>query len=238
MTYPARQAAVGSEEPQVTVAARPRTQMRDEVVAHIQGLILSGQARPGSLLRLDPLAEALGLSVTPVREGLLLMAADGWIQSEPNRGFRVLPIARADVCDAYVVHAFVAGELAARATTRITDADLTRMRDIDAQIARAAAGHSSLEADLLNTKLHDIVDQAAGSKRLVWFRHAARRFVPLRSWGAIPGWLELNRTGHRTIIEAIAEGNADEARLCMTHHIEQAASLLVSYLDSLEFWTG
>src|SRR5262249_15992563 len=52
----------------LTSPARP--QVRDEVVAYVQTLILSGQAGASELLRLQPIAEALGASITPVREGL------------------------------------------------------------------------------------------------------------------------------------------------------------------------
>src|SRR5262245_32352064 len=98
-----------------TTLPQPRPQLKDEAAAHIRELIVSGQVSPGQLLRLAPLAERLGASITPIREALLLLAQDGWVVQEPNRGFRIAAITRRDVEDAYLVQAFVAGELAARA---------------------------------------------------------------------------------------------------------------------------
>ena len=111
-----------------------RSQLKDEAAAHIRGLIASGQVQSGELMRLAPLAERVGASVTPVREALLLLAQDGWVVQEPNRGFRVAPITRRDVSDDYWVHAQVAGELAARLARVIDEETLALLRRLDQQI--------------------------------------------------------------------------------------------------------
>src|SRR5438105_2046589 len=108
-----------------------RVQLKDEAAAHIRELIVSGQVAPGELVRLAPLAERLGASVTPVREALLLLAQDGWVTQEPNRGFRVGSFTRRDIADAYWVHARVAAELAARAALVVTSETLAVLRELD-----------------------------------------------------------------------------------------------------------
>ncbi|HEY1690424.1 MAG TPA: GntR family transcriptional regulator [Solirubrobacteraceae bacterium] len=219
-----------------------RTQLRDEVVVHVQGLILSGGARPGTLLRLAPIAEALGASITPVREALLLLTQDGWVTQEPNRGFRVLPIRRRDAEDAYLVHGFVAGELAARAAAVIDARGVGELTQLNAQIARITGPDAnvsdadSLEVDILNSRLHSTIYASAASPRLTWFRDASMRFVPRRHWGAVPGWIELNRDGHAELIDALAQSDCEGARTAMVEHIERAGMLLLSHLDEIGFW--
>ena len=80
-----------------------RTQLRDEAASYLRELITAGQVAPGDLLRLAPLAEQLGMSITPVRESLLLLARDGWVVQEPHRGFRVAQIRRQDVADTFLL---------------------------------------------------------------------------------------------------------------------------------------
>lgn len=215
---------------------QPRTQLKDEAAAHIRELIVSGQVPPGQLLRLAPLAERVGASITPVREALLLLAQDGWVAQEPNRGFRVLQITRKDIEDTYLVQSVICGELASRAALAIDEAQLSILRLIDAEInAHAADDAGFLETE--NYKLHDAIYAAADSDRLVWFVRSASRFVPRRFWGMIPGWIEHNRAGHGPVMDALAAHDADLARAEMSAHIAYAGTLLLNHLDSILYWS-
>jgi DNA-binding GntR family transcriptional regulator len=216
---------------------QPRTQLKDEAAAHIRELIVSGQVPPGQLLRLAPLAERVGASITPVREALLLLAQDGWVTQEPNRGFRVLEITRRDIEDTYLVQSIVCGELAARAAGSIDPAQLSVLRLIDAEI-NAHTDDDAGYLELANYNLHDAIYAAADSDRLVWFVRSASRFVPRRFWGMIPGWLEHNRSGHAPVIEALAAQDPERARAAMSGHIAFAGELLLKHLDSIQYWSG
>jgi DNA-binding GntR family transcriptional regulator len=212
-----------------------RVQLKDEAAAHIRELIVSGQVAPGELIRLAPLAERVGASVTPVREALLLLAQDGWVVQEPNRGFRVASITRRDVGDAYLVHAYVAGELAGRAAAAIDEETLARVRSIDEAI-KAMGNDDEGVLEERNFTFHHTIYAAAASPRLTWFVNASSRFVPRRFWGMIPGWFEHNRNTHAPIIEALADRDAERSRIAMTGHIDAASRLLLDYLDSIAFW--
>jgi len=224
------------ETDQVATTQPPRTQLKDEAAAHIRELIVSGQVPPGQLLRLAPLAERVGASVTPVREALLLLAQDGWVTQEPNRGFRVLEITRKDVGDTYLVQSYICGELAARAAAGIDSDQISVLRLIDAEIN----AHTDDDAGFLeraNYNLHDAIYAAAEADRLVWFVRSASRFVPRRFWGMIPGWLEHNRSGHAPVIAALAEHDAEGARKAMSSHIAFAGELLLDHLDAISYWS-
>jgi DNA-binding GntR family transcriptional regulator len=212
-----------------------RSQLRHTVAATIRVLIVAGRARPGELLRLAPLAAQMETSITPVREALLLLAQDGWVVQEPNRGFRIAPIGRADVEDTYFVQAAGAGELAARAARVATPEQVEVPRAIDARIARLDDDDEVL-AEQLNYELHRELYDIAASPRLVWFVAAASRFVPRRYWATIPGWSDFNRAAHGPIIDLVAAGDAEGARVAMRSHIWQARKLLLEWLDSIRFW--
>jgi DNA-binding GntR family transcriptional regulator len=220
-----------------TLAVPERSQLRDAAAAHIRELIVAGLARPGELLRLAPLAERIGASITPVREALLLLAQDGWVLQEPNRGFRVSVMRRNDVEDAYFVHGYVAGELARRAALRADAGNIEELRRLDATICALPPGEE-VQSELLNYELHDELYAIAESPRLVLFVTAASRFVPRRYWATISGWSEINRLDHAPIIDAVASGNADLANELMTKHIQSACGLLLTHLDSVGFWAN
>jgi DNA-binding GntR family transcriptional regulator len=91
--------AIGDAAGRYTSPVGGRDQLRTDVASAIREQILSRQVLPGASLRLMQLGEALGVSITPVREALLLLTQDGWVVHEPNRGFRVAPLRRQDVED-------------------------------------------------------------------------------------------------------------------------------------------
>ena len=103
-------------------AARP--QLSDDVARYVRRRIFTGGYRPGEYLRLEQLAGELGISVTPVREALLNLRAEGLLAQHPRRGFMVLEVTARDLADVAKVQAFIGGELAARAAEHITDAIL------------------------------------------------------------------------------------------------------------------
>ena len=218
------------------VAALPseRAQLRDEAATFIREAIISGEAQPNALLRLGPVAEHLGMSITPVREAFLLLAQSGWVVQEPNRGFRITQFTKQDIQDSYFVNKFVAGELAARAAAVIDDVTLETLAGLDAEIR---ATDDDTAAQLLNREMHRVIYETANAPRLKFFVEASSLFVPRRFWGRIDGWLEHNRDGHAEILAALAKHDSEKSRALMEAHIEEAAWLLVAYLDGRGFFT-
>src|SRR3954467_2803520 len=118
---------------------RQRRQLPEEVASYVRGLIFSGGVRPGEFLRLEPIAEVLGVSNTPVREGLLSLRSEGLVQLVPRRGFVVAPFDQQDVRDLFWVQAQLAGELAARAAKKISQESLALLEQTADRHAQAIA---------------------------------------------------------------------------------------------------
>src|ERR1700759_5117465 len=99
---------------------------------------MSGHWRPGEFIRQERIAEELELSATPVREGLLSLKGEGFVQLKPRRGFVVAPLSAADVRDLFTAQARLAGELVCRAAGRISDEDLSELKSIHEALRQAA----------------------------------------------------------------------------------------------------
>src|SRR6185295_15793066 len=97
-----------------------RPQLADEVATHLRALIMSGDLRPGTRVRLEEVAGRLGVSITPVREALLTLRGEDMVELEPRKGYVVAPLSRQDVLDLFQIQGGIAGELAARVAARIT----------------------------------------------------------------------------------------------------------------------
>src|SRR3954464_12370408 len=98
-------------------SGRRRQQLPEEVASYVRELIISGSVRPGEFLRMERIAEAVGVSNTPVREGLLALRSEGFVRLVPRRGVVVEPFSRQDIHDIFWTQGVLAGELAARAAT-------------------------------------------------------------------------------------------------------------------------
>src|SRR3954449_638321 len=154
--------------------SRQRRQLPEEVASYVRGLIFSGAVAPGEFLRLEPVAEALGVSNTPVREGLLSLRSEGLVQLVPRRGFMVAPFDQQDVRDLFWVQAQLAGELAARAAKNITKEALAQLEHTTEKHAEAILSGDREAVSRLGHHFHAIVNKAAGSYRLA---HPAKSLI-------------------------------------------------------------
>jgi Bacterial regulatory proteins, gntR family len=75
---------------------------------------LADMSGAGGFIRPETVAEDLGISATPVREGLLQLQTEGFLTVELRRGFTVTALSRDDVRDIYDAQALLGGELTAR----------------------------------------------------------------------------------------------------------------------------
>jgi DNA-binding GntR family transcriptional regulator len=69
-----------------------RAQLSEDVARFVRRRIFDGTYAAGKYIRLDQLAVELGISVTPVREALVALRAEGLLAQQPRRGFIVLPV--------------------------------------------------------------------------------------------------------------------------------------------------
>jgi DNA-binding GntR family transcriptional regulator len=209
-------------------AARP--QLSDDVARFIRTKIFDGTYVAGSYVRLDQLAAELGISVTPVREALFALRAEGLIAQQPRRGFMVLPVTGRDVTDVANVQAHVGGELAARAAIGITDDQLRELKRIQAQLEDAYAGDDHEGAVRLNHEFHRAINVAADSPKLAQLMSLITRYAPESVFPAIEGWREQSMKDHRRIFSALKKHDDELARAAMSEHLAAGAGPLIDHL--------
>ena len=95
----------------------------------IREAILDGRLDPGSRLKEEELARELGISRTPVREALLMLQAEGLIETVPNRGAVVRTHDAEDLIDLYQLRALLEGYAARQAAARVTDEEIGLLRE-------------------------------------------------------------------------------------------------------------
>src|SRR5512147_558873 len=122
---------VNSQQSEETELIQKRP-LKEDIFDVLHEKIISGKYKPGDWLRQDDIATQLGVSMTPVREGLDLLVSAGLAERVPYRGVRVREMSTQDVVDAYglrlVLEALIARE-AARTITPGQVAGLENMLD-------------------------------------------------------------------------------------------------------------
>jgi DNA-binding GntR family transcriptional regulator len=210
-----------------------RPQLADEVATHLRGLIMSGRLRPGERVRLEEVAEQLGVSITPVREALLTLRGEDMVELEPRKGYVVAPLSKQDIVDVFTVQGDIAGELAARAAVRLTAEHLAELSTVDRKLARTRKPE---DLEPLEFEFHRTINRLAGARKLSWLLHAATRYTPGRLLSSDPGWRATMRTDHAALLAAFAAGDPDAARAAMSRHFSDGADRLVKHLDDLGIW--
>ena len=215
---------------------RRREQLSDEVAAHLRAAIMSGTLRPGTFVRLDETAAALGVSITPVREALRTLRGEGMVELEPNRGHVVSAFTRDDIADIFWLQATIATEIAANAARRITEPAIAELDRLTDELADAVAAGDVDAIALAEFLFHKEFNRAAGRTKLAWFLLHAARYMPPLTYAGDPGWGADTLDNHRKLIAALRARDADAAARITEWQFTDAARRLTELLEASGIW--
>jgi DNA-binding GntR family transcriptional regulator len=215
---------------------RRRQQLPEEVASYVRELIISGKVRAGEFLRMEPIAEAVGVSNTPVREGLLALSSEGFVRLVPRRGFVVAPFTQQDIRDLFWAQAQLAGELAARAAKKITPDQITALESILEQFDRAVEADDKDGIADLGHAFHRQINLAADSQRLALVLGSVVKHLPNRFYATIEGQVESTRNEHPLLVEALKARDVRKARSVTEKHIREGADHLIAILEERGLW--
>jgi DNA-binding GntR family transcriptional regulator len=203
----------------------------------IENDIISGKFRPGDRLDESSLAERFGVSRTPIREALHLLAASGLVDMRPHRGATVAEASPDRMLEMFEVMGeleAMSGRIAAR---RMTGADLKRI-----EAAHAAGARAEKEGDCdryyyNNEHFHFCIYEASHNGFLAeQAKVLHRRLQPYRRLQLrIRNRLATSHREHGEIVEALAKGDGERAADLLRRHVvvqgERFADLVASLRD-------
>ncbi|MET7511671.1 GntR family transcriptional regulator [Streptomyces albidoflavus] len=207
-----------------------------EVASHVRELIFSGRVRPGEFLRIDQIAEAVGVSSTPAREGLLALRGEGFLRLVPRRGFMVAPFTRQDVRDLFWAQARLSAQLAARAARQITPERIARLESVLAAYQEAVDTGAGERVTDLGHAFHREINLAADSRRLALLLGFAVKHLPNRFYAAIDGQVAATRTEHPLLLDALRRHQEERAGQLMERHTLAGADRLIGVLEERGLW--
>jgi DNA-binding GntR family transcriptional regulator len=143
-----------------------RQRLHDTVVEHLQNLIIEGALEPGSKLNEREVCERLGISRTPLREAMKVLATEGLIDIIPNRGAFVSRMNETEIRETFELMSgleAMSGELAAE---RITPAEIDEIKALNATMRVCRAENDLPGYYLRNQAIHNKINEAAGNSVL------------------------------------------------------------------------
>lgn len=205
--------------------------LSDRVADYLRQAILDGEIAEGATIKAEWVARTLNTSATPVREAIQSLRGEGFLESKPNRGFRVTRISARDIRDAFRARALLAGELAGRAADRVTDADLADIGRLHTDVISAIGQGRPEDVERLAKAFHGRIYDIADSPQLRWSLSTLARFSPSHFYDPEPGAVEVVARSQERIVRALARRDRAAAREAMQDHVELSGELVVEHVE-------
>jgi DNA-binding GntR family transcriptional regulator len=179
--------------------------LHDEVVSRVRHLLMEGEIPPGARVPERDLCLTLGISRTPLREALKVLAAEGYVVLLPNRGARAAKLTQKDVQDLFEVCESLeaaAGELACQ---RITDEQVRRIAGLHEEMVLHYRNRDLPQYYRCNRSIHEaIVDAADNAVLASLYESVTSRIRRARFVAPMPPahW-ELAVQEHEAILNAL-----------------------------------
>ena len=218
------------------MAKADRKSLVEDAYQRLKADILSNRMQAGTQMTEPEIASLLDMSRTPVREALTRLEADGLIELIPRHGARIRPVSAQDMREIYEILTALEPQAAySVAQAGLNHAQLATLEQatIDMETALeqedldlwAEADHRFHEELLRlhgNLRLRAMVAVLSDQAHRVRMLTVRERKVPVRS-----------TFEHRAIFDAIARGDADNARASYTSHRERSAEEILKILQRI-----
>ncbi|WP_077215038.1 GntR family transcriptional regulator [Bacillus dakarensis] len=138
-----------------------RMTAKKRAFTQIQTWIIDGTLQPNEKLNDADLAQALGVSRTPIREALQLLNVQGFVEMFPGVGTQVTPVKKEDVKKILPPLGVLQALASELATPLMTQEVIDSLRDINRRFAEAIAKGDSISAIKLDEQFHNIIVENA-----------------------------------------------------------------------------
>ncbi len=183
--------------------------------------ILAFRLKPDDNIVENELAHQLGISKTPVRDALLRLEKEGFIEKIPYKGYYVTPITQESIRDMFEIRAVLEG-LAARLAAHLMSAEnIQHAHDLVAELARAIAAGDIKQAAVINRQFHELIITSSGNEHLRAILSNLddhiQRYRTLSNYQS--GRLEKSVDEHQAILAALQARQPDQAEQAARSHI-------------------
>lgn len=215
---------------------------------NLRSRLIAGEFQPGSRIRYGPIGEELGISATPVREAMGLLANEGFVELVPQLGAVVRTISRDELIELYEMREAIEPYAAAKAAQRASEAKidaigraLARMKTLAEKVARSktkrAGKRDTAEFEKADLGFHMLIIDATGNQTMVRSSessNALMRVFATERHAYDAEIMQSTCSDHALILAGIRTGQPEVARDAMQRHIASGLELTLQSIETRE----
>lgn len=199
-----------------------------EVAERLRQRIFAHELPPGTWVDEQALAADYGISRTPLREALKVLASEGLVTLKPRRGCYVTEISERDLDEIFTVMALLEGQCAADTARKASETDLIHLRSVHDELERAASSNDIDGFFEANQAFHQEVQHIADNRWLTQAITDLRKVIKLSRHHSLfsDGRLKQSLAEHRAILDALAHRDVARSEQLMREHISSGRQAL------------
>jgi len=199
------------------VSLTPRA-LYEEVAELLRQRIFSRELAPGSWIDELKLAEEYGISRTPLREALKVLATEGLVTMKVRRGAYVTEVSERDLADVYHLLALLESDAAGVVAAQATPSQLKELQGLHEELEKAAGNRERFFE--INEAFHMRLLEIANNRWRDQMVADLRKVMKLNRHNSLlkSGRIEESLAEHRAIMQALAARDAEATAQRMREH--------------------
>ena len=195
----------------------------EEVAERLRTSIFSHELAPGSWIDEQAIAKEYGISRTPMREAIKILAAEGLITMKMRRGAYVTEVSKSDLSQIFTVLALLEGQACRETALKASEGQLEALDSIHMKLERAAADRDLEQFFAINQSFHDKLQEISNNPWMKRVIDDLRKVLKLQRRDSLSkrGRLESSLIEHRKILSALLARDADLSEKLMKEHLLQ-----------------
>jgi DNA-binding GntR family transcriptional regulator len=200
----------------------------EDVADRLREQIFAKELAPGSWLDEQGLALQFGISRTPMREAIKVLASEGLITMKMRRGAYVTEVARQDLEQIFTILSLLEGEAAKETALKATEDELNLLDHLHHRLEKAAADRDIEQFFEVNSKFHELIQEIAGNRWMNGVIADLRKVLKLHRRDSLTstGRLQNSLVEHREILNAILKRDQVAAEAAMRKHMARGLEAL------------
>ena len=193
----------------------------EDVAERLRAQIFAHELAPGSWLDEQSLAQQFGISRTPMREAIKVLASEGLVTTKMNRGAYVTEVDRRDLEQIFTVLSLLEGQAAKETASKATEEELNILDDLHHRLEKAAADWDVEQFFEINVKFHELIQDIASNTWMNGVIADLRKVLKLQRRDSLTrtGRLQNSLLEHREILQAILKRDPTAAEAAMRKHL-------------------
>ncbi|MBW1780446.1 MAG: GntR family transcriptional regulator [Deltaproteobacteria bacterium] len=210
-----------------------RRSLGQSVYQNLKHAIVKGDLAPESRVVESRVANALGISRTPVREAIHKLGREGLLRQDPKGGFFVVGVTREDIEETFGIRSVLESYAAKLAAIRHLKGELQPLEEKLVDYQRCLDRGDLKSLPRINTEFHDLLYGLSRSPRLIKMINDLRdhiyrfRLVILK----IKATAELSNKDHRLMLEAMIARDTDGVESLVKEHILRGQDIVLREFD-------